>query len=153
MFYIKDAYARLCSLEEKTNKSTGKTRIVGRIYTSELDTNDERRYSNWFATFVGDSKEKIQKIPVTSYINILKGKITNEGKKDEDGNYVNYLNVTVFDVEPKNYSSSEDSDTPDKNKKSAQKQTKKTSVNKKSNSTKESKKEEVEDIPDDELPF
>jgi hypothetical protein len=97
MFYIKDAYAKLWSIDNEGKYPKG------RITTSDkrTDENDKVTYinSNWFVTFFGDSKKKAMKLNGDEKIKILKGKISNTGTKQDDGSYKNYLNVVVFDFE------------------------------------------------------
>lgn len=94
MFYIKDAYATVWSVEDKGNY------VKGRISTSEKDTRNEGQYinSNWFVTFVGNAKDKALNLSEKDRIKILSGKITNTATGE--GNDKKYFtNVTIFDFE------------------------------------------------------
>ena len=147
MIYIKnDVYAWLKSKEVKKNKTNDSDRLVGRISTSEVDQNGERRYSNWFVTFVGKAREQAEAIAIESPIIIKRCKITNEGYKDESGNYKNMLNMTIFEVELSPKASSFQNDDKKAGSNSNQKTTK-------SKSKAAPKQEEIVDEADDGLPF
>ena len=93
MFYVKDGYAIVWSVEDKGNY------INGRISTSEKDNRTgEYINSSWFVRFVGKAKEKALTLQERDRIKILSAKITNPLVKLDSGNkYV--LNVTIFDFD------------------------------------------------------
>lgn len=92
MIYFTNQYAKLWSLDKS------KSYPRGQISTSEK-RNDEWVNSKWFVTFIGSSKNKVATLNGNERIKILKGKVTNVGKKLDDGTFRNYLGVTVFDFE------------------------------------------------------
>lgn len=108
MFYIKDQYAKLWSIDNSG------TYPKARITTSEKNKDgewDKSKTSSWFATFFGEAKEKASELDGTERIKITKGKITNISKKQDDGTWKSYLNVIVFDFESPNGSSNKRQET------------------------------------------
>ncbi len=97
MFIIRDTFATVWDVEDKGSY------VQGRISTSEKDTREEGKYinSNWFARFVGKSKEKALALSTRDRIKILTGKVTNV-LVGEGENRRSFLNVTIFDFEPLN---------------------------------------------------
>ena len=94
MFFIQNAFAKVWHVD-KIEERYAKVRIG----TSEKDQQNNYINSNWFATFVGKAREKIETVEAKDRITILSGKVTNVSKKKEDGTYVTYLNVVVFDFD------------------------------------------------------
>ena len=93
MIYFTNCYAKLWNLDSTGNYPRA------RISTSEKDQQGNYKNSSWFATFLGDAKQKTEMLNGNERIKILKGKVSNIGKKMEDGSYRNYLNVAIFDFE------------------------------------------------------
>ena len=93
MFFVKNAYCKLWEIEvlEKYAK--------GRISTSDKTKTGDYINSNWFATFVGKAKDKAEQLEGTERLNIITGKVSNVGRKQDDGNYKNFTGVTIFDFE------------------------------------------------------
>jgi len=92
MFFIRDAYANVWKTSDET------TYVKGNISTSEKKQDGTREYSNWFARFVGNAREKALTLSEKDNIKIITGKVTNvlwgtgENKKS-------YLGVVIFDFE------------------------------------------------------
>ena len=137
MFYIKDTYAKVWKTMRVKEKYTDLN-----ISTSEKDQDGNYINYNWFIRCLGAAHNKAKKIEEGTRIKILKGKIINENRKDEDGNWLPYgscITILVFDFEiADNDSSKDDNET--------KKASKKKSTNKKT-STK--KKQEVDDEEED----
>lgn len=93
MFFVKGAYAKLWNIEMKEKFAKG------RITTSDKNKEGEYINSNWFATFVGKAKDKAEELEGNERINILSGKVTNVGYKQDDGTYKNFTGVTIFDFD------------------------------------------------------
>ena len=94
MFFIKQAYASVWAVD-KIEEKYAKVRLG----TSEKKQDGTYENSNWFATFLGKAKDKVETLEPKDRITIITGKITNVGKKQDDGKWINYLNVVVFDFE------------------------------------------------------
>lgn len=146
MFYIKDAYARAWKVVRSTEKYTDI-----RITTSEKDQDGNREYSTWFVRCVGAAHNKAKKLSEGDYIKILKAKMQNLDRKDEDGNFMPYgsnLTIIVFDIEIDNKDTSDNKKETTKSKKSdgAKKSSKKASK-------KEDEDEDEDDIDFDDVPF
>ena len=92
MFFIKNAFATVWHVD-KIEEKYAKVRIG----TSDKKQDSSYENSNWFATFVGKAKDKVETLEPKDRITIVTGKVSNVGKKNEDGSYTNYLNVVVFD--------------------------------------------------------
>jgi hypothetical protein len=92
MLYFTNQYAKLWSID-----TTGRF-PKARIGTSEKDREGKFVNSNWFATFLGDAKDKAEELEGNEKIKILKGKVSNIGKK-VGNEWKNYLNVAIFDFE------------------------------------------------------
>jgi hypothetical protein len=107
MFFIKDAFAKVWSIDKK--EKFAKVRIG----TSEKNQKGDYVNSTWFASFVGDAFKKIDELEIRDSIKILKGKVSNVSEKQDDGTYKNYLNVAVFDFENANRDSKNDESEPD----------------------------------------
>lgn len=93
MFFLKNAYCKLWEVEMKEKYAKG------RISTSDKNQNGEYINSNWFCTFVGKAKDKAEELEGTERLNILSGKVSNVGRKQDDGSYKNFTGVTIFDFE------------------------------------------------------
>ena len=92
MFFLKNAFATVWKVTKVEDKYARVT-----LGTSEKKLDGTYENSNWFATFVGKAKEKIEDVKPKDRITIVTGKVSNVGKKQEDGTFINYLNVVVFD--------------------------------------------------------
>lgn len=136
MFYIRDTYAKVWKKIRTEEKYTDL-----RISTSEKDQDGNREYSNWFVRCIGAAHNKVKNISEGTSIKILKAKIQNIEKKDDDGNFKPYgsqIKIIVFDIEKDGNSNSDDQD---ENVKTSGKKSAKT------------KKEEIEDEDDIDIPF
>jgi hypothetical protein len=109
MFFIKNAFAVVWGID-KIEERYAKVRIG----TSEKDQQGKYVNSNWFSTFVGKAREKVEALEPRDRITITTGKITNISKKQEDGTYKTYLNVVVFDFEMQSAPSGDAMDNPPK---------------------------------------
>ncbi|HHX71220.1 MAG TPA: hypothetical protein GX708_24640 [Gallicola sp.] len=94
MFLIDKGYATVWTVEDKGNF------VKGRISTSEKDRREEGKYinSNWFATFVGQAKEKAEHLQERDRIVIKSAKITNT-TSGEGENKKSFVNVVIFDFD------------------------------------------------------
>lgn len=80
-----------------------------------LGTGDKRQdgtyeNSNWFGTFVGKARLRVEELEPKDQITVVFGKVSNVGKKQEDGSYKNFLNVVIFDFIKKGESLPESAD-------------------------------------------
>lgn len=107
MFFIKNAYATVWHVDDIKEKYA-----KVRIGTSEKNQHGEYENSNWFATFVGKAKEKVEALEPKDRITIVSGKVSNISKKMEDGKYKTYLNVVVFDFEKQGEQHANNDDLP-----------------------------------------
>lgn len=63
------------------------------------DANDQNKYANWFADFVGKAYEKADRLRKGDHIILSNAKIENTYLKDKDKTY---YNLTVFDYKMDN---------------------------------------------------
>lgn len=104
MFFVKDAYAVVWSVDKIEDRYA---RV--RIGTSEKDQQGNYTNSNWFATFVGKARDKVETLKAKDRITVITGKISNVSKKQDDASYKTYLNVVVFDFEVRDFQGNQDS--------------------------------------------
>lgn len=97
MFYITNAWASIWSREKQASK-TGKKYYKARISTSEKREDGTYENSYWFAYFVGNASDQIEKYKDGECFKIEKAKIINPTVKNEDGSYKHYLKVTIFEL-------------------------------------------------------
>ena len=94
MFYIRDTYATVWNIRDIREKFSSIS-----ISTSEKDSNNNRKYSNWFATFIGQAHQKAKRLQQKDRIKILSGKINRIPRQKEDGTWNAFVNVVIFDFE------------------------------------------------------
>lgn len=145
MFYIKDTYAKVWKTMRTKEKFTDL-----KISTSEKDQDGNYKNYTWFIRCLGAAHNKAKKVGEGTRIKILKGKIINENRKDEDGNWLPYgscITILVFDFEIMNDNNDDSEDEPKKTSK------KKSSNKKESTKKKQEVDDEEEDDEDIDVPF
>lgn len=83
-------YVKIWDVEDKGNY------VKGRIGSSSKDKEGNYKNSNWFATFVGQAKEKAESLSKGDVIEITNGGVENIFSKEKEREY---LNVVIFDFE------------------------------------------------------
>ena len=141
MFYIRDTYAKVWNKIRVEDKYTDL-----RISTSEKDQEGNRQYSNWFVRCLGAAHNKAKSLKEGSSIKILKAKIQNVEKRDEDGNFMPYgsnIKIIIFDFDKDDGTRNSNEETDNKKSKS----------NTKTQNKKDSKKskQEFNDDEDEDL--
>lgn len=137
MFYCSNAYGTVFKVEVDERK------VKARLSTSDKNKDGDYINSFWNAVFVGGAYDLAKSLSDKDRIHINKCKISNEDYTTKDGDKRSWLQVTIFDFEKLEHSSSNGDDKAETTKKS--KSTKK--------STKKTIEEKVAELEDDELPF
>lgn len=94
MFFVRDTYATVWKVQEVRENYT---RV--RLSTSEKDLSGNYINSTWFPMFTGKAHEKAHSLKERDRIIIKTGKVNNKRQQKDDGSWVTYYNVYVFDFE------------------------------------------------------
>lgn len=139
MFYCTNTYGTVFDVEVLEK------RVKARLSTSQKDQDGNYVNSYWNAVFLGGAYDLAKTLGDKDRIHINKCKVTNEPYTNKDGEKRSWLQVTIFDFEKMEHSSSGGSE----EKKSAPKKGKGTKKTK----DKPTEEKVTEQIDDDELPF
>jgi hypothetical protein len=89
---ISNQYATVWAID-KVEEKYAKVRLG----TGDKKQDETYENSNWFSTFVGKARNRIEDLKPKDQITVVFGKVSNVGKKQDDGSYKNFLNVVIFD--------------------------------------------------------
>ena len=147
MFYCTNTYGSVFKVEVEDK------RVKARLSTSEKDVDGNYINSNWNAVFIGKACCDIARtLTDRDRIHINKCKVTNTVYTNKDGEKRSWLQVTIYDFEKLEHSSSsnnEEKSTGSSKKSSASKK----SAAKKTKTKEKTLEEKIEEIDDEELPF